>query len=206
MKKDEILKIHNFRHACKVFDESKKISQSDLSTILETGRLSPSSFGMEQWKFVVVQNKELKQKLRPYCWDQAQITTCSDLVILLAKIDDIKAGSKYTREMLARRGLDKDSFDAYCKRYDGYVNALPDIEFWSQKQSYIAGANMATTAAMLEIDSCFIEGFEKDKVEEILSIDTSKYSLSYMLALGYRVNPQKDKLRLGFDDVVEFIK
>jgi len=73
-----------FRHACKIFDESKKISDEKMHYILEAGRTSPSSFGMEAWKFLVVMNEELKAKIRLLCWNQPQITTCSHLVIVLA--------------------------------------------------------------------------------------------------------------------------
>ena len=82
-----------FRHACKVFDESKKVSDEDMRFILEVGRTSPSSFGMEGWKFLVITNEALKAKLRPSCWDQVQITSCSHLVVVLAAIDALKPES-----------------------------------------------------------------------------------------------------------------
>ena len=83
----------DFRHACKIFDETKKVSTEDMNYILEAGRKAPSSFGMEPWKFLVITNKELKEKLKPVCWDQAQITTCSHLVVILAAIDAVKPES-----------------------------------------------------------------------------------------------------------------
>ena len=78
------LEILKFRHACKVFDESKKISAGEFDFILEAGRLSPSSTGLEQWDFLVVQNEELRQKIREASWNQVQITSCSHLVVILA--------------------------------------------------------------------------------------------------------------------------
>jgi len=83
----------NFRHACKVFDDTKKISDEDMKFILESARKSPSSFGMEGWKFLVITNEELKAKLRPACWDQIQLTSCSHLVIALTNIDSVKPES-----------------------------------------------------------------------------------------------------------------
>src|SRR5574344_3046239 len=76
----------DFRHACKVFDDTKKISEEDMKYILEVGRKSPSSFGQEPWKFLVITNEELKAKIRPFCWDQVQVTSCSHLVVILAAI------------------------------------------------------------------------------------------------------------------------
>ena len=84
------LEILKFRHACKIFDESKKISAGEFDFILEAGRLSPSSTGLEQWDFLVVQNKELREKIKAVSWNQAQITSCSHLVVILAKVKEIK--------------------------------------------------------------------------------------------------------------------
>ena len=83
------LEILKFRHACKIFDESKKIGAGEFDFILEAGRLSPSSTGLEQWDFLVVQNKELREKIKAVSWNQAQITSCSHLVVILAKIKEV---------------------------------------------------------------------------------------------------------------------
>ena len=96
------LEILKFRHACKVFDESKKISAGEFDFILEAGRLSPSSTGLEQWDILVVQNKELREKIKALSWNQAQITSCSHLVVVLAKIKEVKFGSTYVNKMIAR--------------------------------------------------------------------------------------------------------
>jgi len=92
-KKEEFLEMMDFRHACKIFDESKKISDKDMHYILEVARKSPSSFGMEAWKFLVITNDALREKLKPFCWDQPQVTTCSHLVIVLAGIDTLRVES-----------------------------------------------------------------------------------------------------------------
>ncbi|MDD5372140.1 MAG: NAD(P)H-dependent oxidoreductase [Sulfurimonas sp.] len=199
----------DFRHACKIFDESKKISDEDMREILEAGRKSPSSFGMEPWKFLVITNEELKAKLRPFCWDQVQITSCSHLVVILAAIESAKPESGKPLAMLSRRGMSQDKLDFYINLYKSHLEKTlssdENIFCWSARQTYIAAANMMTCAAMLGIDSCAIEGFEKEKVEEILELDTKKYQLSLVLPFGYRVKEQPKQLRLGFDDVVEFI-
>ena len=91
------LEILKFRHACKIFDESKKIGAGEFYFILEAGRLSPSSTGLEQWDFLVVQNKELREKIKAVSWNQVQITSCSHLVVILAKIKEVKVGSKLYR-------------------------------------------------------------------------------------------------------------
>jgi nitroreductase len=199
----------DFRHACKIFDESKKISDENIREILEAGRKSPSSFGMEPWKFLVITNEELKAKMRPFCWDQVQITSCSHLVVILAAIEGVKPESNRPLQMLSRRGMSQEKLDFYINLYKSHLQKTlecdENIYEWTSKQAYIASANMMTCAAVLGIDSCAIEGFEKESVEEILKLDTKKYQLSLILPLGYRVKEQPKQLRLSYDEVVEFI-
>lgn len=199
----------DFRHACKVFDETKQISDKELKFILEAGRKSPSSFGMEPWKFLVITNEELKAKLRPACWNQVQITSCSHLVVVLAAIDCVKVESGLPEKRFARRDMPQEKLDFYLGLYAEHLKETlssdKNIYAWTSKQSYIAAANMMSAAATLEIDSCPIEGFEKGAVEEILGLDITKYQLSMLLPFGYRVNEQPTQLRLAYEEVVEFI-
>ncbi len=199
----------NFRHACKIFDETKKISDEDIRFILECGRKSPSSFGMEAWKFLVITNEELKAKLRPACWDQVQITSCSHLVVILAGIESLKPESGEVKKRFARRDMPQESLnmymDLYAKHLQKTLSNDENIYCWSARQTYIAAANMMTGAAYIGIDSCPIEGFEKEKVEEILSLDTAKFQVAMVLPFGYRLNPQPEQIRLPFEEVTEFI-
>ena len=207
--KNDFTKAMDFRHACKVFDETKKISDDKMHYILETGRKSPSSFGMEAWKFLVITNEELKAKLRPVCWNQIQITSCSHLVIILAGIENAKVESGEVAKRFSRRPLSQEQLDGYLKLYEGHLEQTlstdDNIYSWTAKQTYIAAGNMMTAAAFIEVDSCPIEGFEKEKVEEILELDTKKWQVSMLLPFGYRINEQSTQLRLDFDEVVEVI-
>ena len=200
----------DFRHACKVFDDTKKISKEEIHFILEAGRKSPSSFGMEGWKFLVITNDALKEKLRPVCWDQVQITSCSHLVIVLAAIDAVKVESGIPEQRFARRDMPQESLDFYMKLYADHLqetlSSNTNVYHWTAKQSYIALGNMMTAAAYIGIDSCPIEGFEKEKVEAILDIDTNKYQLAVVAPFGYRLNTQPEQLRLPFEEVIEFIE
>jgi len=209
-KKEEFLKIMDFRHACKLFDENKKISDEDMQHILEVARKSPSSFGMEAWKFLVITNDELREKLKPFCWNQPQITTCSHLVVVLAGIETLKVESGVVRSQLMRRNLPQDKLDSFIELYASHLSdVLTDddkIYQWSARQTYVASANMMNAAANIGIDSCPIEGFEKEKVEKVLELDTSKFQVAMILPFGYRVNEQSKQLRSSFDSVIEFIK
>ena len=200
----------DFRHACKVFDETKKISDEDIKFVLESGRKSPSSFGMEAWKFLVITNEDLKAKIRPACWDQVQVTSCSHLVIILAGIDSVKVDSGIPKQRFQRREMPQEQLDFYLGLYAGHLDKTlssdTNIYSWTARQTYIAAGNMMTAAAFVGIDSCPIEGFDKEKVEEILNIDTTKYQLSVVIPFGYRLNEQSSQLREPFEDIVEFIK
>ncbi|MBR8461415.1 NAD(P)H-dependent oxidoreductase [Campylobacter sp. faydin G-105] len=206
------LEIINFRHACKVFDESKKVSRANMYYILEAGRVSPSSTGLEQWDFLVITNDKLKAKLRPKCWNQAQITSCSHLVVILAKIADIKSDSKYVSDMIVRRpyktpeeyagrvAFYKDFIDSNFKNDDELLYT------WAHAQTMFAANNMMNAAASLGIDSCPIEGFEQEAVGEILGIDKKKHRVAILVPFGYRLNPQPKKYRREINDVVTWIE
>ncbi len=204
------MKAMDFRHACKVFDESKTISDENMRFILEAGRKSPSSFGMEAWKFLVITNDELKAKIRPACWDQVQITSCSHLVIVLAGIDSVKVESGEVKKRFSRRDMPQESLDFYMDLYASHLKETlssdENIYAWTARQTYLAVANMMSAAASLEIDSCPIEGLDKNALEQILELDTSRFQVAMALPFGYRLNEQPSQLRLDFDEVIEFIK
>ncbi|MEA1922604.1 MAG: NAD(P)H-dependent oxidoreductase [Pseudomonadota bacterium] len=213
--KKEIIDAFLYRHACKVFDEKKIISDDDIAFILETARLSPSSFGFEPWHFVVVQNKELRTKLKEGAWGATEkLDTASHFILgLTHKSFFTKYDSPYIREFMeniqefpedviqfrseAFKNFQKDDFD---------LNTERTLFDWASKQCYIPLANMLTVSAMIGIDSCPIEGFKQKVTEKILKeeldIDTEKYGLSYMVAFGYRVNDPRAKTRRLLDDIV----
>ncbi len=199
----------DYRHACKLFDETKKISDEDLNFILEAGRKSPSSFGMEPWKFLVITNDELREKIRPLCWNQPQITTSSHLVIVLAAIEDVKPESGTPLRKFGRREMPKEKLDFYTNIYSEHLKETlssdENVFAWTARQTYIAIGNMMTGAAIKGIDSCPIEGFEKEPLEELLQLDTTKYQLACIVGFGYRVNPQSTQLREDLDTIVEYI-
>ncbi len=164
----------NFRHACKVFDKSKKISDEDIIYILEAARKSPSSFGMEPWKFLVISNENLKKQLKSHCGYQKQITSCSHLIIVLCAIENVKPSSQVPKIKFARRGLGKIKNAMYLTLYASHLKETlksdENIYAWTSKQSYLAVANMMNAAAVKGIDSCPIEGFNKEKVEKPLDL------------------------------------
>lgn len=201
----------NFRHACKIFDENKGISDTDFHEILEAARLAPSSFGLQHWKILVIENVELRNRLRQVCWNQAQITTASKLVIVLARMSELEPDSQYVAQTTAKGGKTKEQHEAYLARYKGFFDAnIADnkdkLFGWSKAQCFLAAGSMMSMAATLGIDSCPIEGFEENKVLEILGIDSKLYRVAIILPFGYRVRKTSQKSRHDLDKIVEYIK
>lgn len=203
----EFLKAMAFRHACKVFDTEKQIPSEQFESLLEVLRTSPSSFGMEPWRAIVVRNPNLRKALKSACWNQSQITDCSELVIFTTDNDTVRSDSPYVRKMFERRGLPAEAVDTYMGVYKNYLEPIEAdevlLENWTAKQCYIALANMMTYAATLEIDSCPIEGFDKEEVEAILDLEYG-HSVAVMCAFGYRVKAQSPQMRLDLKQIVEY--
>lgn len=197
-----------FRHACKKFDPQRKIPAADFQQILEFGRLSPSSFGMEHWRFVVVQTPELREKLRAVCWNQPQIADSSHVVVILAKTAAVEPGSAYVKQLFGRRNLPQEAEEAYLAKYaahnDTEIAPYMNTFAWASKQCYLALANMMTGAASLGIDSCPIEGFSKHGVEDVLGVDASQYGVAVVVTFGYRAGEQTPRLRQPLEDMVEY--
>jgi nitroreductase len=196
-----------FRHACKRFRD-KKIPETQFGQILEFGRMSPSSFGMEPWRFLVIDDAGLRETLRSYCWDQPQITECSHLLVITADNESVKPGTEYVKRMFARRGLSDEAYERYLEVYKTHMTPQfhnrEAVEAWTHKQCYLAAANMMTGAAALGIDSCPIEGFEKENVESALALEPA-YSVALIVAFGYRLNAQSVHMRLPMETVVRRI-
>lgn len=219
-KKQEILHAFQFRHATKEFDPDKKISEEDFDFILETARLSPSSVGYEPWKFLIVQNKELREKLREVSWGaQGQLPTASHFVLILARtIKDTKYDSEYVKNlMLHEKKIPEEIFAQMKVRYQSFQETdlhLLDSERaifdWASKQTYIALANMMTAAAQIGIDSCPIEGFNFDQVQAILEeeglLENGHLAISVMAAFGYRAREPRPKTRKKMGDIIQWIK
>jgi nitroreductase len=203
----EFLKAMAFRHACKAFNPEKAILEEQFASILEVARTSPSSFGMEPWRLIVVRNPNLRKALKSACWNQNQITDCSELVIFTTDNDTVRSDTSYVRTMFERRGLAPEAVDTYMGVYKNYLAPIEAdevlLENWTAKQCYIAMANMMTYAATLEIDSCPIEGFDKEEVEAILDLEYG-HSVAVMCAFGYRIKEQTPQKRLDLKQIVEY--
>ena len=216
--KEEVLEAFQFRHATKEFDATKHLSNDEINFILKTAHLSPSSFGFEPWHFVVVQDKELREALKPLAWGAPlKLDTASHFILGLSmKSPMTKWDSEYINHMMKDvKQLPEDVIEMYSKFYREFQESDFNLDTdkklfdWASKQTYIALGNMMTAAALVGIDSCPIEGFHQEKVEKLLqdkfNVDTTKYGLSYMVAFGYRKEePARAKSRRDFNSIISW--
>ncbi len=212
-----VLDAMRFRHACKVFDPSRRIPDPQFEAILESAHLSPSSYGFEPWRFLVIQNMALRERLRAVTWGaQRSLPTASHFVCLLART---AKGMRYNASYIWHIMRDIHRLpEAHLQRREALVKNFQESDFhlldsdrllfeWAARQTYIALANMMTAAALMGIDSCPIEGFPVDAVNAILreqcGVDTEQMQISCMVAFGYRTEPQPPKSRQPLADIVQ---
>ncbi len=213
MNKDLVLNALNWRYATKIFDPTKKLSGEILDTLLEPLRLSPSSLGVQPWKFLVVENPELRKRIREAGHDQPQFTEASHLIILCRREDvNEKYIDEHVSEVARIRNVTPDSMSGYKKMVMSFLSKLTPIayEIWTSKQVYIALGFLLTACAVLEVDACPMEGFDAPKVDEILGLKEKNLRSTVSCALGYRSANDKNaflaKSRFPSNKVIEFIK
>ncbi len=200
--KQQLLELFKKRFACHLFQSGRTLRADDLTFILEAGRLSPSSFGLEHWKFVVLTAPDDLLALQSACFNQPQVGTAGAVVVILAKLAEMEPDSEYIRRLLARE-YPGDQFEGALKNYRGF-HAATDVKAWSITQCHIAAANMMTAATAAGLDSCAIGGFEAGEVRRQLGIDPARYEPALILAFGYCAGESGDKLRLPLEDLVEY--
>lgn len=208
-----ILKQMNWRYATKKFDPSRKISEADWKTLVEATLLAPSSYGLQPWKIIVPQDPALRKRLREASWGQSQIEDASHLAVFatLKKMSQAHVDKFFARISEVR--------GAPPAQLEGFRNVvLNDVvhgprnavsETWNQRQAYIALGTLLTTAALLEIDACPMEGIEPAKYDELLGLKGGEYSAVAVVALGYRSSDDPmqhlKKVRFATKDVVQVI-
>ena len=211
--KQQVLDAFHFRCATRYYDPERKISKEDFDYILELGRLSPSSVGSEPWQFLVVQNPELRQALKPVSWGMAtQLDDASHVVVILAN-KHMRYDSEDFRANLARRGLTEEQMQANMATYQRFqtehINVLENdrtLFDWASKQTYIALANMMTGAALIGIDSCPIEGFNYAEVNRILAQTGAYDAEKFAVTFGYRAKDIRPKSRKPLNEIVHWIE
>lgn len=179
----------NWRYATKKFDTTKKVTSEDLTTLKEAIRLSSSSFGLQPYKIIIIENAEIREQLKPLAWGQTQVTDASHLIIFASEfaIGDTEIDT-YVANIASTRGIPNESLAGYGEFMKSKISPLPaDVKkSWAAKQSYLALGNLLNAAAELKIDVTPMEGFESEGFDEVLGLKKLGLTTTLIAPIGYR--------------------
>lgn len=216
--RQSVIEAYKWRHACKEFVAGQKISEDDIKFLFDTISLSPSSFGLQPYDVFVLSNQELLKELHPHMWGaQKQLFSASHALMFAAR-KDVTVDDGYFHYVL--RDVQQAPAEV-VELYTGLVkeHQLREIKIsessrylveWAAKQAYIALGNLMTAAAIIGIDSCPVEGFVSDEINQILLkhkvLDPENYQVAVFCFLGYRLNePVRPKTRRPIEGLIKFI-
>lgn len=210
---ESLISTLQWRYAVKSFDASRRIDAETWTALEQSLVLTPSSFGLQPWKFLIVTSQDLKDRLRPHCWNQRQVSECSHLVVLAAlqEIDEA-----YVNRFIAlneeRRGIPPGTLEGYrkviadCVIGGGLGITQPE---WASRQAYIALGQFMLAAAGLGVDTCPMEGFAPEAVNAELGLPERGLKAVVLCPAGYRSPEDKyagtPKIRWLRDEVVEYL-
>jgi len=183
------IKAANWRYATKKFDTTKKVSDEDFNILKEAIRLSSSSFGLQPYKVLVVEDPELRAQLQPAAWGQTQLVEASHVIVFanILNFGDAEIDA-YMHDVAQTRSLPAEAVSGYGDFMKSKISTLPeDVKnVWTAKQTYLALGNLLNAAAELKIDVTPMEGFEPAKVNEVLGLDKLGLNATLIATIGYR--------------------
>lgn len=186
----QVVEALHWRYATQKFDPTKKIADETWSALEEALVLTPSSIGLQPWKFFVVTDSALKERLKPAAWNQSQVVDCSHFVVFTVRKDlGLEHVEKHLDRVVEVRGVPRDSltkFGQMAVKNLEKARAEGRLDVWQTHQVYIALGSFMTAAALLRVDTCPMEGFQPAQFDEILELNTTGYASVVACAAGYR--------------------
>jgi nitroreductase len=210
---ETILSALSWRYATKKFDPSRKIPADQWATLEQAIVMSPSSYGLQPWRFVVVDTAATREKLRVASWNQPQITDAARLVVFARRTtmtaQDVQ---KYIDRIVEVRGVPAAALDGFKNTMLGSVTTGSpgfDAGVWAARQCYIALGIFLSSAAMMQIDACPMEGIETAKYDEILGLTSQGYAATVVATAGYRASDDTfatmKKVRFPLEQVITHV-
>lgn len=207
---ETLLESQKQRYATKKFDPTKKIDETTWAALEDTLVLSPSSFGLQPWKFIVVDSPEIREQLVPLAWGQKQVVEASHLVVFAVRHpltpQDVRRFMEKTGEL---HGKPVESMAGYENVINGFIEKLPSdhhARAWSERQVYLAFGNFMTSAALLGVDTCPMEGLDPAGFDKVLGLEGTGYFTVAACPAGYRSEDDKyaklPKVRFEKKDVI----
>lgn len=203
MQKEAFSKIINQRYSCREFKESL-LKREDLEYILEAGRLSPSSLGLEPWKFLVVQDSNKKEEISKIANYQGHVKKCGAIIIILARLDF----EEYFIPKLQAREMKEEELQKRINLYKPFIESMNEDEklHYAKEQTYLALGNLANAACAIGLGSCIVGGFDSKALDCYLKLDTTKERSSIMLIVGeYENKAISQKVRFSKEEVITFL-
>lgn len=178
-----------WRYATKKFDSTKKIDNQDLEFLKEAMQLSASSYGLQPYEILIIDNDEIREKLKPAAWNQSQITDAAYLIVFANKTDfDDSLVDEYIENVMETRNLKAEDLKQYADFMKTTLAGFSQDQkaTWTAKQTYIVLGNLLSAAATRKIDACPMEGFEAEKFNEILDLSRKNLNAAVIATIGYR--------------------
>jgi nitroreductase len=209
----QLLDALQWRYATKQFDASRSLPAEVWTAIESALVLTPSSYGLQPWKFLVVTDPDLKQSLLPHSYNQRQVVDCSHLVVLAARKTVSEAFiDLFLERTIELRGVPRESLTTYRSMMLNDLVHGPRAAIaadWAARQVYIALGNLMTSCALLGVDTCPIEGFVPSQYDAVLRLENTDHASVVVCALGYRLPTDKHaglkKVRFPVGAVVDYI-
>lgn len=200
----------NWRYATKKFDEAKKISSDQLNSIIEAVRMAPTSYGLQPFRLVVVEDKNVREQLKEVSWGQSQITDSSHLLVfaVLKKIGEVEVNN-YINLIAKERNVPLVDLDGFKQMILNSANSLDDQQRmeWAKRQAYIGLGAGILSASEMGVDSCPMEGFVPAEYDRILGLEEKNLTATVLLALGFRrEDDEYSRLKKVRLPISEFVK
>jgi len=199
-----------WRYATKIFDSKQSIPAETWSALIDSLVAAPSSFGLQPWKFILVESSDVRSQLREVSWGQAQVTDADKLVVFAARTDMTPADTeRWITRLASVHGQQLDELAGLGKVINGFCNnmTVEERHAWNVRQTYIALGQFMAAAAMVGVDTCPLEGLDPKSYDKILKLEESGYATCVACAAGYRSPEDKyasrPKARFMTDEVIE---
>ena len=179
----------NWRYATKKYDTTKKVSVEDLEILKKAISLTATSYGLEPYKILIIENPQVRQQLVPASWGQSQVADASHLLVFASVIDfGNEQMDAYFKNLVETRQIPMEAVQGYADFMKSNINSrsLEDRNIWTSKQAYLAMGNLLNAAAELKIDVTPMEGIDAAQYDEILGLNELGLHAVLSAPVGYR--------------------
>ena len=205
----QLLDSLRWRYATKQFDSQRKLSEAQVTQLLEAANLTATSYGLQPFKFLVLQDQAKQDQLVASSYGQTQVAEASHVIVVATRTDvDADYIGDYVKLMESQRGLPEGALDQYKTVMIGSLNSMDEqaIDAWATKQAYLALSTLLVACAVAKIDACPMEGFVASEYDEMLGLSAMNLHAAVVLPIGYRAADDKHqnykKVRRELDDIV----